>query len=185
MGVKNTTSRNYPFPTADTDLQQSNDILWNAFNDIDNDINNLFLEKADLNDDENTKTNTWSAYKLNNLFQPSSLLDKIKTVDGKDSGLDADLIRNRNINGISSDINGSFELDLNANTFFVLNATDDTNITFTTPNEPIKFLVIIKPNSKNITLPDITWLNNQPDFTKSKVVMDLIYDGEEFLGLSY
>jgi len=95
-----TSYRNYPFPDSTEDLKTSNTVLNEAFNKIDLDINDLYTIKAEI-DDENTLTDkTWSSSKINSTIDEKvsdattaeEILEKIKTVDGVDSGLDADLL---------------------------------------------------------------------------------------------
>jgi len=95
-----TSYRNYPFPDSTEDLKTSNTVLNEAFNKIDLDINDLYTIKAEI-DDENTLTEkTWSSSKIDSTIDEKvsdattaeEILEKIKTVDGVDSGLDADLL---------------------------------------------------------------------------------------------
>ena len=95
-----TTYRNYPFPDYSEDLKTSNTVLNDAFKKIDLDINDLYTIKAEIDDSNIFTDKTWSSSKIdstidnkiNTATDANELLEKIKTVDGSGSGLDADTV---------------------------------------------------------------------------------------------
>ena len=96
-----TVFRKYAFPTPDEDLESSNAILKATLDKIDTDINQLFVEKATIDDiSEPNSAKVWSSLKTHTEIQnalktgldSSRIMQIVKDNDGKGSGLDADLL---------------------------------------------------------------------------------------------
>ena len=96
-----TVYRKYAFPTPDEDLESSNAILKATLDKIDADINQLFIEKATIDDiSQPNSIKVWSSLKtyteiqnaLKSGLDASRIMQIVKENDGKGSGVDADLL---------------------------------------------------------------------------------------------